>query len=734
MKHTPSISRRDALLTVPAAAVAALGAASVARADEAEVTTLTSATAVKFLYIDTKELASGAEQHIVVSLVGFDEVGESATLSLEGSEGAASATCELTKASGASLLFSLTPQEGTYTVASLSFASADGGAYVVDFSDSDASCRSFTVGEVATAATVEDGVATECYVSDDEDGLVAASSVDEALEQAVPESSIALMSADPASSGLIVALDPGHGGSDPGAQGVGGASEDELCWQITSYCREELECYRGVTVVMTKEKGEDVSIQDRVQRAVDQGANAIVSIHLNSTNGGSNGTAHGAEVYAPYDASYNPETHTLGVEMGDEIISELASLGLTNRGVKFRTISDTSYNYDNGDNADYYGIIRYARKAGIPGIIVEHAFIDNKSDYQQYLSNAFKLMCLGVADATGVASAYDLAKAKDHMYRLYNPNTGEHFYTASYYEANSIVKAGWQYENVGWTAPTSSNTPVFRLYNPYVYGGDHHYTTSSVERDSLVAAGWRYERIGWYSDDAQGVPLYRQYNPNAVTGTHNYTTSKQENDSLVAAGWRAEGVAWYGLDPNASDDAVTSSTPIMGETVVTGAQLAAYYNSKVGESTYPSSVYTDCGAVTVEEFGTILVEEAKAEGVRAEAVFVQEMKETGWLRFGGKVKVEQCNFAGLGATNEEGVVPATFPDVRTGIRAHVQHLKAYATTDALVNECVDPRFDIVTRGIAPTLEELNGRWAVPGDGYGEALSGMIDDLMSFIAS
>ena len=130
------------------------------------------------------------------------------------------------------------------------------------------------------------------------------------------------------------------------------------------------------------------------------------------------------------------------------------------------------------------------------------------------------------------------------MYRLYNSYTGEHFYTASASERDGLVVAGWNYEGIGWTAPESSKSPVYRLYNPYVPGGDHHYTMSESERDGLVAVGWKYEGIGWYSDDSEGVALYRQYNPYAATGSHNYTVSKAENDSLVKAGWRTEGIAW----------------------------------------------------------------------------------------------------------------------------------------------------------------------------------------------
>lgn len=135
------------------------------------------------------------------------------------------------------------------------------------------------------------------------------------------------------------------------------------------------------------------------------------------------------------------------------------------------------------------------------------------------------------------------------MHRLYNPNSGEHFYTANVGEANNLVSVGWAYEGVAWKAPKKSKTPVYRLYS----GTDHHYTTKAAERDMLVAAGWIYEDIGWYSDDAQGVPLYRQFNPNVQpwapvnnSGSHNYTTSKVENDQLVRVGWHEEGIGWYG--------------------------------------------------------------------------------------------------------------------------------------------------------------------------------------------
>ena len=131
------------------------------------------------------------------------------------------------------------------------------------------------------------------------------------------------------------------------------------------------------------------------------------------------------------------------------------------------------------------------------------------------------------------------------MFRLYNPNSGEHFYTASVVERDHLISVGWNDEGTGWTAPENSSSPVYRLYN--ANAGDHHYTTSVVERDHLISVGWNDEGIGWYSDDAKAVPLYRQYNPNAIAGSHNYTTSTVERDHLISVGWNDEGIGWYGM-------------------------------------------------------------------------------------------------------------------------------------------------------------------------------------------
>lgn len=128
-------------------------------------------------------------------------------------------------------------------------------------------------------------------------------------------------------------------------------------------------------------------------------------------------------------------------------------------------------------------------------------------------------------------------------YRLYNPNSGEHFYTQDLNERNTLAQLGWQREGAGWFSPLSG-TAVFRLYNPN--SGEHHYTTDTNERDTLARLGWKEEGTAFSSDEAKKVPVYRVFNPNTTdAGSHHYTTDKNEAETLIQAGWNDEGIGWY---------------------------------------------------------------------------------------------------------------------------------------------------------------------------------------------
>ncbi len=106
----------------------------------------------------------------------------------------------------------------------------------------------------------------------------------------------------------------------------------------------------------------------------------------------------------------------------------------------------------------------------------------------------------------------------------------------------------------------------------------------------------------------------------------------------------------------------------------------------------------------------IYIEEAKNEGVNHDIAFTQMCHETGFLKFTGSVKAGQNNFCGLGATNEFDPGDS-FVTERIGIRAHIQHLKAYADHQTFKTALVDTRYKFIKRGSAQTIQELTGKWA-----------------------
>lgn len=198
------------------------------------------------------------------------------------------------------------------------------------------------------------------------------------------------VSVDQEETGIVVVLDPGHGGSDPGAVS-GSLRESDLNLKISQYTKAELEKYSGIIVKMTRTTDTYVGLEERTQIAKDYGADIFISQHLNSASA----SANGSEVYVSLNSSYN----TSSTQLGSQILSRLTGLGLTNRGVKTRQ----------GTSGDYYSVIRNSVSRGFPGIIVESAFITGSED-KEILSTEAGLKSIGVATATAIAEYYGLSK------------------------------------------------------------------------------------------------------------------------------------------------------------------------------------------------------------------------------------------------------------------------------------------------------------------------------------
>lgn len=165
-----------------------------------------------------------------------------------------------------------------------------------------------------------------------------------------------------------------------------------------------------------------------------------------------------------------------------------------------------------------------------------------------------------------------------------------------------------------------------------------------------------------------------------------------------------------------SSDAAEGYTRIMGTAVATAEQMRAYLKAKNPKA-----------AQGVLDMIPLYLSEGKAEGVRGDIAFAQSCLETGNFTFSGSaVTLSQNNFCGMGVTSN-GMKGNSFDTPQLGIRAQIQHLKAYASTESLKNACIDPRFKYVTRGCAEYVEWLGqqenpqGKGWAAGAGYGEKI-------------
>lgn len=302
-------------------------------------------------------------------------------------------------------------EKGQYSVTTLHYV-YNGQSYYLNFSDLEMDVK-FGVDQEYDGydATLPD--LTEDSISSE--GVIEVTDVNKAEEEIVNEvtSQPAIMSVDEfsrhATGGMTICLDPGHGGSDSGATAFG-AKESDLTLKIAQYCKEELSKY-DVNVVMTRTTDTRLSeeaamdLKNRVEVAKKAGASYFISIHINSAT---NSAAKGAEVYYP-NTSGNKNLSSNGQNLAKAIQSQLAALGLYDRGIKIRNYTDgTTSSNPNSSDQDYYGVIRYAKQANITGLIVEHCFISNKDEFDKYLGSNAKLQQLGIADAKGIVSALGL--------------------------------------------------------------------------------------------------------------------------------------------------------------------------------------------------------------------------------------------------------------------------------------------------------------------------------------
>ena len=433
----------------------------------------------------------------------------------------------------------------------------------------------------------DEGMSTDiaAYNIDEAGNVTEKESLEEAINQATAE--IPAMMCDDGvqtqNTNLVVALDPGHDSSHAGAS-ANGVREEVLTLKIAQYCKAELENYAGVSVYMTRTSAacphpggsSAKDIEQRVADAAKAGASIYVSIHLNSSTSSS---AKGAEVIYP-NSSWKPQVGADGKRLAELIEDELVGIGLERRAIysKNTTIGET---YEDGSISDYFTVQISAKEHGIPGIIVEHAFVTNSSDVNNYLNNEAGLKKLGVADATGIAKYFGLEKEgwqKDSKGWWYQSGSGYlknqwalingNWY---YFDSDGYMRTGWQKISGSWyylgdTNDGAMKTGWQKISGSWYYLGDAN--------DGAMKTGWEYINGFWYNFGKAGDGSMKTgwYKPNenwyylggSEDGRMQTDWKKIDNswyylggtdDGYMRTGWQKLGVVWYYLG-DANDGAM----------------------------------------------------------------------------------------------------------------------------------------------------------------------------------
>ncbi|WP_197089512.1 N-acetylmuramoyl-L-alanine amidase [Bacillus sp. SA1-12] len=428
-------------------------------------------------------------------------------------------------------------------------------------------------------------------------------------------------------------LDPGHGGTDPGAQG-NGLREKEITLDIALKIRTILlNRYQNVEVRMSRTSDTSVSLAQRTSDANSWGADFFLSIHCNAFNGSAGGYEdyiHNSLQNTSTAAAYQDVIHAEAVKVNQ----------LQDRGQK---------------KANFYVL----RETAMPALLTENGFIDNSHDAALMKDHAWRQKA-AQGHVNGLAKAFNLKPKQTE-----NPETVYKIVAGSFQSRENAEERFAYLRSKG--------------------------IESFVDTVTISDATWYRVQAGAFS---------------------NRENAEQRLTKVKNAGIQDAYIVTEGGGAN----------QVTGYTVMGDIALSAEQMNQFAKSINPNAL----------ELAHFYAKYGEVYGIRGDLAFAQALHETNFFRFTGVVKAGQNNFCGLGATGPEQP-GASFASQSDGVLAHIQHLFAYATTNSLPNEypLVDPRFNVVKRGIAPTWIALNGKWAVPGTNYGQLILEVYKKMVNY---
>ena len=502
--------------------------------------------ALEYVVVDKPSVTTPGTQKIVVGY-NKDTVLTGAVLRYKNTSTNEEYSVEASEIQESAAVFEMTYEDeswtGTYSIEDITYT-ADGKEYSLNFKKCGIEGK-FAVNQICETDpdAVVEGEKTEentdisdadiSFTAITQDGTVheedsIADVINDAIDTQSADSQIATY-AGRTSTRLVVVLDPGHGGFDPGTSG-NGANEKTLTLKIAKYCKEALEKNGRIQVYMTRESDTSVGgvtdvssdLRNRITFAVSKNADLFVSIHLNSAGA----SAYGAEVYYP-NSNYRSDIGQEGQKLASSIQKQLVSLGLYNRGVKINNSANSKY--PDGSVQDYYYVIQQSKRNGFPGIIVEHAFLSNASDYQKYLSSDEKLKALGEADARGILEYIN----NNVQFGNWQQNGSQWkfvYYNGKYavncwekidgfwyhFDGNGIMQTGW-----------------LNLSGTWYY----------LNPNGAMQTGWLKLNNVWYYLNASGAMQVSWLN---LGGTWYYLNG----GGVMQTGWLNLNGTWYYLNPN----------------------------------------------------------------------------------------------------------------------------------------------------------------------------------------
>ena len=526
--------------------------------------------ALEYVVIDNPSVTTPGTQKVVVSY-SKGTVLTSAVLKYKNVTTGEEYSVEASDIQESAAVFEMTYEDdswtGTYSIEDITYT-VDGAEYSLNFAKCGIEGK-FAVNQICETDpdAVVEGEKTEentdvsdadvSFTAITQDGTVyeedsIAEVINDAIDTQSADSEIAAY-AGRAATRLVVVLDPGHGGYDPGAI-ANGTNEKTLTLKIAKYCKDALEKNGRIQVYMTRESDTSVGgatnasadLKNRVSFAVSKNADLFVSIHLNSAGA----AAYGAEVYYP-NSNYRSDIGQEGQKLASSIQKQLVNLGLYNRGVKVRQ-SENGSTYPDGSVQDYYAVIHQSKRNGFPGIIVEHAFLTNASDYQKYLSSDEKLKTLGEADAKGIIEYINNnvkfgswhQNGSQWMFAYYNGTYAKNCWEKIdgywyHFDGNGIMQTGWL--NIGGTwyylNPSSG-----AMQTGWLKLGDVWYYLNPFS--GAMATGWLKVGNTWYYMNPSNGAMQTGWLD--LNGTKYYLKS----DGAMATAWVKIGNTWYYMNPS----------------------------------------------------------------------------------------------------------------------------------------------------------------------------------------